>query len=43
MMRIDLFIFVVLAEVREQVVDVAFSALGGVISTSDAGVYDLLC
>ena len=42
-MRIDLFIFVVLTEVREQVIDVAFSALGGVISTSDACVYDVLC
>ena len=42
-MRIDLFIFVVLTEVGEQVIDVAFSALGGVISTPDASVYDVLC
>jgi hypothetical protein len=42
-MRIYLFILVVLAEVGEQVVDVTFSALGGVISTPDACVYDVLC
>lgn len=42
-MRIYLFIFVVLTEVGEQVVNVAFSALGGVISTPDASVYDVLC